>query len=83
MGDCIPIRIKRPFGWVFVDNRYPILLVYLITALICSALYLPYPDYDWSDDQRNNPPGVEVVAGKTSADITVTATPDYHPPATQ
>jgi hypothetical protein len=79
MVNCIPKRIKRPYGWVFVDNRYSMLLVYLITVLICLALYFPYPDYDWSDAQRNNPPVVEVGTGNPSVDITVSATPDYDP----
>ena len=70
-------QVVTPEGVIVWFRR--VLRLFLFLVIIALAItFLPEPDRDWHGPERQ-PPVETAVSGPSSvADITVTATPNYH-----
>ena len=81
MSDTNEIIIQpSPYGLVIKDKRFGIVLIFVVTFLLCVALY-PRWGSDYEQHEPLSEPTAQVSPISNSADIVVTATPDYIAPS--
>ena len=73
------IRQLSPYGLVIKIKRRDIVLIFVVTFLLCAAIYF----LGGIDNEPEFPEGniAEVSQITNSAEITITATPAYTPPS--